>query len=107
MGSLAHPSRTFGRIRIHESIDARSGPADETAGLLSFTPYLGCYIWDEDNSPLKVFLIPDEVQSAGRGPDVTPLDQNGDAFTVKKVRWLCPLLAGLQAVVARLAPAEI
>lgn len=60
--------------------------AADAAKLLNVTPYWGRYLWDDPTSPLKAFLLAEQVQAAGFGPDVAPvvegeplemLDQNG------------------------------
>ena len=82
-------------------------PMTDLTGLMSLTPYLGRYVWDADDSPLKVFLIADEVQSAGFGPDVAPLDETGEAFTVNYSQMVVPLLAAVQSLTARLDAAGL
>lgn len=82
-------------------------PLTDLSGLLSLTPYLGRYVWDADDAPLKVFLIADEVQAAGFGPDVAPLDEDGEAFTVNYSQMVVPLLAAVQALTARLDAAGL
>ena len=42
-------------------------PLTDITGIMSLTPYLGRYTWDADDSPLKVFLIAEDVQAAGFG----------------------------------------
>jgi hypothetical protein len=46
--------------------------ADDARNLLSLTPYWGRYVWDDDESPLKVFFLAEDVRAAGFGPDVAP-----------------------------------
>ncbi len=70
--------------------------------LLNLTPYWGRYVWDDEDSPLKVFLIAEDVHDAGFGPDVAPLDENGDAFTVNYSQLVVPLLAEIKKLSARL-----
>lgn len=47
-------------------------PAD-AAKLLGLIPYWGRYVWDDPQSPPKVFLLAEDVQTAGFGPDVAPV----------------------------------
>jgi hypothetical protein len=82
-------------------------PLTDLTSLMSLTPYLGRYIWDADDAPLSVFLIADEVQAAGFGPDVAPLDEDGKAFTVNYSQMVVPLLAAVQALSARLDAAGL
>jgi hypothetical protein len=82
-------------------------PLTDLTGLMSLTPYLGRYIWDAEDAPLSMFLIADEVQAAGFGPDVAPLDENGKAFTVNYSQMVVPLLAAVQSLSARLAAAGL
>jgi len=46
--------------------------ADDARNLLSLTPYWGRYVWDDADSPLKVFFLAEDVRAAGFGPDVAP-----------------------------------
>lgn len=68
---------------------------DAVTALLSLVPYWGHYSWDDDGSPLKVFLIAEEVAAAGFGPDVAPV-KDGDAYTVNYSQLVVPLIAALQ-----------
>ncbi|WP_022891235.1 hypothetical protein [Agromyces subbeticus] len=79
------------------AMETRS-PADVDAAeaLMSLVPYWGHYSWDDDGSPLKVFLIAEDVQAAGFGPDVAPVNDEGDAFTVNYSQLVVPLLAALR-----------
>lgn len=68
-------------------------PDDLADAALGMGAYLGRYIWDEDGSPLKVFLIAEEAKAAGFGPDVVPVDEDGDPETVNYSQFVVPLLA--------------
>ena len=73
-------------------------PADVDAveALLGLTPYWGHYEWDDDGSPLKSFLIAEEVYEAGFGPDVAPT-VDGEPFTLNYSQLVPALIAALQA----------
>jgi hypothetical protein len=68
-------------------------PLTDTAALLSLTPYRGRYLTDADDGPQSVFLIAEDVAEAGFGPDVAPVDGDGDAFSVNYSQVVVPLLA--------------
>ncbi|ODA89818.1 hypothetical protein ATY41_04005 [Leifsonia xyli subsp. xyli] len=42
---------------------------------------------------MKVFLIAQDVQPAGFGPDVVPLDEDGHPATINYSQLVVPLLA--------------
>jgi hypothetical protein len=81
-------------------------PDDLADRLLNLTPYLGRYTWDADTDPLKVFLIAEDVQDAGFGPDVVPLDQDGNAATVNSAQLVPALLALIKRQDARITALE-
>lgn len=67
-------------------------------GILSVKPYLGRYKTDAPDAPLKVFVIAEDVVAAGFGPDVAPINDAGEPFTVNYSQLVVPLLAELQAL---------
>lgn len=73
--------------------DLEAFPDDLASAFLDLTPYLGRYTWDAEDSPLKVFLVAEEVQASGFGPDVVPLDDDGEPQTVNYSQVVVPLLA--------------
>ncbi|GAB3802459.1 hypothetical protein GCM10028798_19650 [Humibacter antri] len=83
------------------------------------TPYWGRYVWDDPAAPLKVFVLAEDVQAAGFGPDVAPLVegealnisadpdrpvlvQPGSAWTVNYSQLVVPLLAAYKAQAAQI-----
>jgi hypothetical protein len=84
--------------------------------LLNMVPYWGRYLWDEPDSPPKVFFLAEAVRQAGFGPDIAPvvegeplamvgtdgpiLNENGEpvvipvgeAYTVNYSQMVVPLL---------------
>lgn len=76
------------------------------AFLLTMTPYLGRYTWDDESEPLKVFVIAEEAAAAGFGPDVVPGDKDGQPETVNYSQLVVPLLAVVKQQQARLAALE-
>lgn len=81
--------------------------------------YWGRYVWDDPTSPLKVFVLAEDVQAAGFGPDVAPvvegqpqnvsanpaapiMVQPGSAWTVNYSQLVVPLLAAVKAQAARI-----
>lgn len=104
--------------------------ADDVAKLLSIPAYWGRYVWDAPDAPLKVFVLAEDVQAAGFGPDVAPtaledmlltmpdgspiLGDDGEqcvipagsAWTVNYSQLVVPLLAGYQDLAARVAALE-
>lgn len=73
--------------------DLEPFPADLTSAFLNLTPYLGRYTWDDETEPLKVFLIAEDAQAAGFGPDVVPLDEDGNPVAINYSQMVVPLLA--------------
>jgi hypothetical protein len=57
--------------RIKKSLTPMT--AEDAQKLLQLTPYWGRYIWDDDDSPLSVFFLAEDVRAAGFGPDVAPV----------------------------------
>lgn len=82
------------------SVESPAGvnAADAVLGLV---PYWGRYVWDDDDARLKSFLLAEAVHDAGFGPDVAPLDENGEPFTVNYSQLVPALLAAIQAEVLR------
>lgn len=68
------------------------------SGILSVKPYWGHYKTDDADAPLKVFVIAEDVQAAGFGPDVAPVDTEGNPFTVNYSQLVVPLLAEVRAL---------
>lgn len=75
--------------------------------LLGLTPYLGRYEWDDASTPLKVFLIAEDVQEAGFGPDVVPLDAEGNPATVNSQNLIPVLLSLIKRQDARIRALEL
>lgn len=57
--------------RIKKSLQEMT--AEDARRLLQLTPYWGRYIWDDDDAPLSVFFLAEDVRKAGFGPDVAPV----------------------------------
>ena len=87
------------------------------------TAYWGRYAWDAPDAPLKVFVLAEDVQAAGFGPDVAPLVegepqdisadptnpvmvQPGNAWTVNYSQLVVPLIAACKAQSAQIAALE-
>lgn len=83
--------------------DLEPFPDDLAQAFLALTPYLGRYTWDDEGSPLKVFLIAEDVGGAGFGPDVVPVDEAGDPETVNYSQVVVPLLAVVKLQQAQIA----
>lgn len=83
------------------------------------TAYWGRYVWDAPDAPLKVFVLAEDVQAAGFGPDVAPvvegepqnisadpaqpvMVQPGNAWTVNYSQLVVPLLAAVKAQAAQI-----
>lgn len=81
-------------------------PESYQDALMAVTPQVGRYVWDDDDSPLKMFLIAEDVQEAGFGPDVVPLDEDGNAATVNSQNLIPALLAIIQRQEARITALE-
>ncbi|MFE4469559.1 hypothetical protein ACFRFH_12160 [Leifsonia sp. NPDC056824] len=73
--------------------DLEAFPDSLADAALALTPYLGRYTWDEETDPLKVFLIAEDVQAAGFGPDVVPTDEAGAPEAINYSQFVVPLLA--------------
>lgn len=89
--------------------------------ILNVVPYWGRYIWDAPDSPLKSFLIAEDVQAAGFGTDVAPvvtgtepqnvsadpasavMVQPGQAWTVNYSQLVPALLGALRTQAADIA----
>lgn len=89
--------------------------------ILGLIPYWGRYIWDAPDSPLKSFLIAEDVQGAGFGPDVAPvvtgdepqnvsadpanpvMVQPGTAWTINYSQLVPALLGALRTQAADIA----
>jgi len=63
---------------------------------LACSPYLGRYTWDDEDSPLKVFLIAEHLAHAGFGTDVVPQDDEGNAEAVNYSQVVVPLFAAVK-----------
>lgn len=81
--------------------DLQPFPDDLTKAFLNLTPYLGRYTWDDESAPLKVFLIAEDVEAAGFGPDVVPTDANGVPESVNYSQVVVPLLAAVKSLQAQ------
>lgn len=46
---------------------------DGLARVMALRPIRGRYLWDDSDTPPKVFLLAEEVRAAGFGPDVAPV----------------------------------
>lgn len=77
-------------------------PQDVFNRLNSMTAYWGRYDWDSETDPLKVFLLAEDVKAAGFGPDVAPVDENGNAYTVNYSQLIVPMIAAGQAMQAEI-----
>jgi len=73
--------------------DLQSFPDDLANAFLSLTPYLGRYEWDDESDPLKVFLLAEDTQTAGFGPDVVPVDEAGQPTAINYSQLIVPALA--------------
>lgn len=104
--------------------------ADDVAKLLTIPAYWGRYVWDDADSPLKVFVLAEDVHAAGFGPDVAPTTSEdmlltmpdgspilddagkqcvipaGGAWTVNYSQLVVPLLAGFQDLCTRVTALE-
>lgn len=78
--------------------DLQPFPDELTNAFLNLTPYLGRYTWDDESSPLKVFLIAEDMEAAGFGPDVVPVDANGAPESVNYSQVVVPLLAAVKSL---------
>lgn len=76
--------------------DLEEFPADLADAFLALTPYLGRYTWDDEDTPLKVFLLAENTQAAGFGPDVVPVDEDGAPQTINYSQLVVPLLAAVK-----------
>lgn len=91
-------------------VDLAAMDAADAAKLLAVTPYWGRYMWDDPDSPMKAFLLAEDVQAAGFGPDIAPvvdgdtamnigteeqpvLMQPGQAWTINEAKLVPSLLA--------------
>lgn len=81
-------------------------PAELAQALLTVEPLLGRYVWDAPDSPLKVFLIAEDMKAAGFGPDVVPRDPDGEPFTINYSQLVVPLLAIVRDQEARIRALE-
>lgn len=81
------------------SVDTKTDLSEMTdpAPILGLIPYWGRYKWDDPGSPLKAFVLAEDVAAAGFGPDVAPLDQDGKPFTVNYSQLVVPLLSAVRA----------
>lgn len=94
-------------------VDLKAMDAVDAAKVLELTPYWGRYAWDDPDSPLKAFVLAEDVQAAGFGPDVAPvvtgdpvnisadpenpvMVEPGKAWTVNYSQLVVPLLAALR-----------
>jgi hypothetical protein len=91
--------------------------------ILGVVPYWGRYEWDAPDTPLKAFVLAEDVQSSGFGPDVAPIVdgdeprnigtdddpvmiQPGHAWTVNYSQLVVPLLALAREQDGRIATLE-
>jgi hypothetical protein len=81
------------------SVDTKTDLAEmsDPTPILGITPYWGRYKWDAPDSPLKAFVLAEDVAGAGFGPDVAPLDGDGKPFTVNYSQLVVPLLSAVRA----------
>ena len=103
VGAWINGDGTFGYSASTRKTKKDLRPYTETGMLLGLTPYWGRYNWDDGTSPEKVFLIAEDVAEAGFGPDVAPIDENGEPFTINYSQLVVPLLAGLKEAMAEIA----
>lgn len=82
-------------------------PLTDLAPLMKLRPVLGRYIWDEEGTPLKQFLIAEDVAEAGFGPDVVPEDEQGKPLSVNYSQLVPALIAKVQELSARLSAAGL
>lgn len=95
-------------------------PQDVFNRLNTLTAYWGRYEWDDETTPLKVFLLAEDVKAAGFGPDVAPVVpgdqpvnvgtdeypawvQPGDAYTVNYSQLIVPMISAGQAMQAEIS----
>lgn len=81
-------------------------PTPLTDALLACTVYVGRFVWDEPDSPVKVFLLAEDVAAAGYGPDVVPTGEDGEPDSINYSQLVVPLLAIAQQQEARLKTLE-
>jgi hypothetical protein len=81
-------------------------PLTDVSAVLSLQPYLGRYESDDQETPLRVFLIAEDVHEAGFGPDVAPLGDEGQPIAVNYSQLVVPLLAVVKQQQARLEAVE-
>jgi len=81
-------------IRVKK--DLEEFPDDLLDAFLACSPYLGRYTWDDEDSPLKVFLIAEHLADAGFGTDVVPQDDEGNAEAVNYSQVVVPLFAAVK-----------
>lgn len=81
------------------SVDTKTDLTEmsDPAPVLGIIPYWGRYNWDDPESPLKAFVLAEDVAGAGFGPDVAPLDADGKPFTVNYSQLVVPLLSAVRA----------
>lgn len=87
---------------------------DDSKKLLGVKAYWGRYMWDSSESQLKAFVLAEDLQNAGFGPDVAPtvdgdeprnigtkddpvLVEPGKAWTVNYSQLVVPLIALAQS----------
>jgi hypothetical protein len=101
-------------------VDLEAMDEADAAKVIGLTPYWGRYLWDAADSPLKAFVLAEEVQAAGFGPDVAPvvtgheamnvsadpdrpvMIEPGQAWTVNYAQLVVPLLAAVKAQQTRI-----
>ncbi|WP_243063180.1 hypothetical protein [Humibacter sp. RRB41] len=112
-------SPSSGAVKVDLAVIADA----DSRKILDVVPYWGRYEWDAPDSPLKAFVLAEDVQAAGFGPDVAPtvdddaprnigteddpvLIQPGKAWTVNYSQLVVPLLALAREQDARIATLE-
>lgn len=109
VGAWINDDGTIGRSPSTQKLKKNLSPMDEVApsgisaadALMTLVPYWGHYVWDDDGAPLKSFLLAEAVHEAGFGPDVAPLGEDGEPFTVNYSQLVPALIAALQAEAQR------
>jgi hypothetical protein len=82
---------------------------DEVTRLLALTPYHGRFIWDDDDAPLKTFLVAEDLVAADLGDDLVATVQDEELGEVPVINYpllVVPLLAAVQQLAARVSALE-
>lgn len=93
---ISPSTRTLKKNLIPMS-EAAPSQVDAVEALLSLVPYWGHYVWDDDGAPLKSFLIAEDVHEAGFGPDVAPVGDDGQPFTLNYSQLVPALIAAFRS----------